>query len=379
MLFGLDGIPLSEPKTGVGHYTFELARALASVSPADEFEIISPREFLASPDEADWPPNLRLKRVQAGLLGRRWWAIGLARHLKKNPLALFHGTNYEVPLRRVCPSVVTVHDLSLFLHPETHEQRRVRRARRRLPLMLRAATMIVTPTESVRREVIERFHIAPEKIVAVPEATREIFQPFAEEETLPVRKRLGIAGDFLLFVGTIEPRKNLQTLLRAFAEILREDASLSHLQLVICGQKGWRTNEFFALLKESGISERIRLTGYVSDGELAALYSSCRAFIYPSLYEGFGLPPLEAMACGAPVIASRISSHAEVLGEGALFFEPHDAIQLARAIRGLLRDESERLRLALAGRKRAAEFSWERAASSTMEVYREAMRRHKAR
>jgi glycosyltransferase involved in cell wall biosynthesis len=287
MLIGIDGLSLSETKTGVGHYTFELARALALESASDEFELVSPRAFLAEDvDGSPVPPNLRLVRAETSLLSRRWFLFGLPRYIRRRGLALFHGTNYEVPLRSACPTVLTIHDLSLLLHPDTHESVRVRRARRRLPLMARAATMIVTPTASVRGEVCAHLGLAEAQVVAVPEAPRAVFQRQGEAETLATRKRLKVADDFLLFVGTLEPRKNLPVLVRAFREVLRETDS--RLQLVIAGQKGWLTDDIFAEVRESGLTESIRFTGYVTDRELCGLYSSCKAFVYPSLYEGAG-------------------------------------------------------------------------------------------
>lgn len=372
--FGIDGLPLSETKTGVGHYTFELAHALALCAPADQFELVSPRPFLAAANEADeWPPNLQAIQAQVGLLSRRWFLFGLSRYIKERRLALFHGTNYEVPLRKSCPTVLTIHDLSLLLHPETHEAQRVRRARRRLPLMTRAATMIVTPTESVRREVCAHLSVPSNRVVAVPEAPRAIFRPKNAAETLATRMRLGIEGDFLLFVGTLEPRKNLPTLVSAFREVLTE--TNSRLQLVIAGKTGWLTDDLFTQVRELGLAAHVIFTGYLPDDDLCVLYTSCRAFVYPSLYEGFGLPPLEAMACSAPVIASRIPSIAEVVGEAAVLVDPTDTAALSRSIIELLADENMRQLIASNGRQRALEFSWERTARLMRDVYDETLAR----
>lgn len=372
MRIGIDGLSLSETKTGVGHYTFELARALAHCAPADEFELVSPRPFLVEPNDADeWPSNLQAIQVQVGPLSRRWFLFGLSRYIKERRLALFHGTNYEVPLRKSCPTVLTIHDLSLLLHPETHEVQRVRRARRRLPLMTRAATMIVTPTESVRREVCTHLSVPGNRVVAVPEAPRAIFRPKNTAETLATRKRLGIEDDFLLFVGTLEPRKNLPTLVSAFREVLTK--MTSRLQLVIAGQTGWLIDDLFTQVRELGLANQVIFTGYLPDDDLCALYSSCRVFVYPSLYEGFGLPPLEAMACGAPVIASRIPSIAEVVGEAAVLFAPTDTAALSRSILELLADEKMRQQIATNGMQRAHEFGWERTAQLMREVYNEAL------
>jgi glycosyltransferase involved in cell wall biosynthesis len=396
MLIGLDAIPLTEPLTGVGHYTLELARAVASASPADEFELVYPSRYpqidLAC-DGEPLPPNLRAARVEVGLLGARWWLVGLPRHIRRRGFALFHGTNYEVPLRASCPTVLTIHDLSAYTHPATHLARRARRLRLRLPAMARAATHVITPTEAVRREACELLKLDPLKVSAIHEAPREGFRPLARAEAEATLKRLGVESDFLLFVGTIEPRKNLATLVGAFEQIdgeardgvagaskvsraeSRTSSRASSPQLVIAGQQGWLTRDLLARVEASPARSRIHFTGYVSDEDLRALYSTCLAFVYPSLYEGFGLPPLEAAACGAAVVASRIPAHLETLGEeSALLVAPEDADALARALTELIEDESLRRRLAIAGVRRAAEFTWERAARQTLEVYARALK-----
>jgi glycosyltransferase involved in cell wall biosynthesis len=371
MRVSLDAIPLAAPRTGVGHYTFELARHLALIARADEFELVSPFPFVAQisgQTKQDLPANLHTVQKQVGLLSRRWFAVGLPFYLRQAGSDLFHGTNYEVPLWSSCPTVLTIHDLSLLLHADTHERRRVRRGRTRLPLMARNASLIITPSESVRAEVSEHLRIDPLKVVSIPEAPRDIFRPASMEETSEVRRRLEIEDDFILFVGTIEPRKNLSTLVAAFEEILR---STTHRpRLVIAGRKGWLTDELFSQVRESDVKERLLFTGYLADEDLRALYSSCSAFVYPSLYEGFGLPPLEAMACGAPVITSRIPSIVETVGtDAARLVSPTDAKALARALVEILDNENERQRLSQMGRERAAKFSWEKTARATLGIY----------
>jgi glycosyltransferase involved in cell wall biosynthesis len=378
MLVGIDGLPLTAPRTGVGHYTFELARALASVEPSSQFEVIYPSTYppvsLESGSGAPLPDNLRISRIRVGLVGRHWWSVGLPRYIRKGKLDLFHGTNYDVPLWRPCATVLTIHDLSHLLHPETHEKRSVKRAQRRLPMMARAADAIVTPTESVRSEVCKLLKIGPEKVFAIPEAARACFHPLASAETADVRRKLNVGDDFLLAVGTLEPRKNLSLLVGAFEEV-RRARSESRTQLVIAGGRGWLSDPLFAAIEESPAKDSILLTDYLRDEDLRALYASCRAFIYPSVYEGFGLPPLEAMACGAPVIASRIRSLEETTGGAALLFEPGSVTELTRNILGLLGEENSRRALSIAGQRRAAQFSWEETARLTWKVYEEAMRR----
>lgn len=374
MLIGIDGIPLRDIKTGVGHYTFELARSLALAAPDDQFEMLSPFDFESSSEsenqKKEWPSNLGFTRVKVNLLERKWWIIGLPRYLKRHPFDLFHGTNFDIPLWRLRPTVVTVHDLSSILYARTHEARNARRGRRRLPIMIRSATQIVTPSESVRSEVADHFQVSGEKLTVVPPAARSIFRPLPPEQTAEPRGRLGVEDNFLLFVGTIEPRKNLVTLLNAYQEVLR--ATGPQPQLVIAGKSGWLTDEVFNTVRKLGIEERVRFTGYISDSDLCALYSSCRVFIYPSIYEGFGLPPLEAMACGAPVVTSSIPSIAEVVGDAAIVVAPGKVDDLAKVLVRLLGDEPERRRLSQAGLKRSEHFSWKRTAELMLGVYREA-------
>lgn len=385
MLIGFDGTPLGELKTGVGHYTFELARQLASLHPADQFVAVSHRQYVPAATDrfTDGLPNLHLSYIPVSRWTRHWWVVGLPSHLKRNAFTLFHGTNYDIPLRGDCPSVLTIHDLSTFVHPQTHEKVAVRRNRYRLPLMARKATMIITPTESVRAEVCERFRTSPPKVVAIGEAAREIFQRQSPERAMRTRARLGINDRFLLCVGTLEPRKNLPVLLQAYEllaarlEAFAGGEKMRAPQLVLTGRKGWLTNELTDMLQNSPVRERIHFTGYVTDEDLRDLYSSCLMMIYPSLYEGFGLPPLEAMACGAPVLASRIPAITEVVSDGksARLFDPTRADDLSAAMLELLENPQARDALGAAGLQRARSFSWQQAARSTYEVYLEALRR----
>ena len=373
MRIGLDGLPLTSPKSGVGHYTYELARALAAAEPATSFELTYPSTYAsisltAADDPRSCPANLKVERVPVGPLGRHWWSIGLPRYLRREKLQLFHGTNYDVPLRRHCATVLTVHDLSLLLHPETHPRRSVNRARRRLPLMARTADAIIVPTESVRSEVCEHLKISRDQVFAIPEAARASFWPSDVAEAAGVRKRLGVRENFVLAVGTIEPRKNLLLLINAFEELTRVQPD-SDLQLVIAGGHGWLSGPLFEALKMSTVRDRILLTDYLHDDDLRGLYTSCRVFVYPSIYEGFGLPPLEAMACGAPVVASRIPTLTETLGGAAHFFDPRSREQLVEAIIQVTTNDDLREPLLSAGLRQAEKFSWERTARLTLEVY----------
>ena len=344
MNIALDGMPLSSPLTGVGHYTAELARNLAIVAPSDSFTFISPQ----------------------GLLKKKWWSLGLPLHLLRNSFDLFHGTNYEIPFRSRRPTVLTIHDLSAMLIPEVHRQELVWRSNWRLPYMASLASRVITPSNSVKKELCEAVKIHPDKVVVTPEAPRPVFQRKEDPELL---WRLGIEGSFILFVGTIEPRKNLRRLVEAFDQMLR-NTSLSP-KLVIAGGKGWMMDDFGSFIDKKGMTDRVCLTGYLHDDELCTLYSTCTAFIYPSLYEGFGLPPLEAMACGAPVITSQTPALMETVGNAARLVDPKNVDDIAHAMTELLSDEKAREHYAELGSVRVKQFSWEQTALKTLEVYRE--------
>lgn len=351
MHIGIDGQPLTRVKTGVGHYTYELAQALTSISPADDFELITPSNN-----------------------SRSWWAFGLPLYCRRASIDLFHGTNFTIPLWGKCPSVVTIHDLSLLLYPETHERQLVRRARRNLPLMTRRAAAVITPSETVKREVCEVLKITAERVVAIPEAARPSFMPVFPTESAAVRHRLGIDDEFILFVGTIEPRKNVLNLLRAVDELFR--TTELRPQLVLAGGKGWLSEDVSSYLSTTDLKDRVVLTGYLEDEDLRALYSACRVFVYPSLYEGFGLPLLEAMACGAPVVTSNIPSIVETVGDVARLISPADFRDLAQGIACLLGDVAERETRSSAGIEHARKFSWEKTAAATLSVYRSVLKNY---
>jgi glycosyltransferase involved in cell wall biosynthesis len=368
MRIALDAIPLVAAKTGIGHYTDALAQSLARLHAGHEYVLLSPFDF---PFDAanGHPKNLSKQFFPVRSVFRKWWLAGLPAMLQISPLDLFHGTNYCVPLYAPCPTVVTIHDLSLFTQSQTHETANVTRGKRRMPLMARRASAIIAPSEWTKRETVEYLGIHPDKIHVIYEAAREGMKPLAPDACQPALDKYQIRRPYLLCVGTIEPRKNLLTLIRAYDELLRETEHRP--QLVLAGGRGWLCDEVFALVETLKLGDQVRFTGYVDEADLPALYSAARVFLYPSLYEGFGLPPLEAMACGAPVVASNASSLPEVVGEAGLTHDPNDARAITSAIVSLLGSEQTHEHFIRAGIERAARFSWDRAATETQALYEE--------
>jgi glycosyltransferase involved in cell wall biosynthesis len=368
MRIALDAIPLVAAKTGIGHYTDALARSLARIHTDHQYVLLSPFDFAFYAGNGT-PPNLSKQFFPVRSFFRKWWLMGLPAMLRLSPLDVFHGTNYCIPVFSPCPTVVTIHDLSLFTQSQTHEDENVRRGKRRIPLMARRATRIIAPSEFTRREIVQHFGVREDKIRVIFEAARDEMRPLAVSECQAAFAKYHIQPPYLLYVGTIEPRKNLLTLIRAYNELLKNTDHRP--QLVLCGGRGWLFDEVFKLVESFKLQDQVRFTGYVADEDLPALYSAAEIFVYPSLYEGFGLPPLEAMACGTPAITSDVSSLPEVVGGAGLMHAPEDSQALARHIATLLGDLTAREYFKRAGLEQAARFSWDRAARETQSLYDE--------
>jgi glycosyltransferase involved in cell wall biosynthesis len=348
----LEAASLSLSSGGLARYTAELVLALARQYPADEFILISDQPFPLPREEDQYfsPANLHLGGTPRNWLERRWWLWGLARQARRLQADVIHGPDFAVPYLPLRPSVLTLLDLSPWLDPGWHHA--AGRVKRRTPVLLKLKipTMVITISEAVRREAIERFGIHPDSIVAIPLAAARWLKP---EPITSVRP-------YFLFVGTIEPRKNVPALVAAWREVRRE----CDIDLVIAGR---HRADAPALPSEPGL----RVLGEVPASELSALYSGALALVFPSLYEGFGLPVLEAMQCGACVIASPAVREAG--GSAAVYAETHaELVECMRVAATQPQWLAERRALSLA---RAREFSWDRTAQRTYEVYLEARRR----
>jgi glycosyltransferase involved in cell wall biosynthesis len=348
MRVAIEAAPLGLTSGGLARYTASVGVALAEAFPGDEFVYVSDQPF-ALPQSG--PPNLTRGGGPRNSAERRWWLWGLNRELHRLRADVVHGPDFSVPYIPQYPSVLTLHDLSPWMDPGWHAE--ASRVRRRTPLLLELgiATMVLTVSETVRREAIERFRLRPERVVAAPLAASPLFRPV--EASGPVKP-------YFLHVGTIEPRKNLPALVEAWRALRRRH----DVDLVIAGRRRSDAPEIAA---EPGL----RLAGEVPDAELPALYSGATAFVCPSHYEGFGLPVLEAMKCGACVIASR--ALAETAGDAALYADCPRS--LAAAMATVLEQPERAAAMRSRSLERAKEFSWERTARATYEVYQEARRR----
>ena len=349
MRVAIDATPLTLSSGGLRRYTQELSAALAENFPQDQFFLVSDQTF-EMPGAA--PLNLRRGGGPRHPAERRWWLWGADRELRRLEVGLFHGTDFAVPYVPRRPSVLTLHDLSPWMDPAWHSD--AGRVRRRTPLLITwgVATMILTPSEAVRKQAIEKFRIRPERVRAVPHAASGCFRPVAPRPGPP----------YFLYAGTLEPRKNIPGLLAAWREVRREHA----VDLVLAGR---RRSDFAQLSAEPGV----QVIGEVSDQRLTDLLAGTLAFVYPSLYEGFGLPVLEAMQCGAYVITSRDPAITEVVQGAAVQAGSH--AELVRAMSDIAAHPEWAAACRERVLRRAADFSWRRTARLTHEVYEEAQRR----
>jgi len=286
--------------------------------------------------------------------------------------ALFHATEHLLlPFRRL-PTVLTVHDLIFDHLPQAHKWLNRRYLKLAMPLFTRRATHIIAVSEATRRDLIRLYGLPADKITVIYEAADPRFSPRNALERQTVRATYGLPARYILYVGTIEPRKNLLRLLRAWEPLYGAGEAPP---LVIVGKRGWLSGDFFAAVERSPARDGVIITGYLLDDDLPAVFSAATLFVFPSLYEGFGLPPLEAMACGTPVLCSNRSSLPEVVGEAALTVDPANVEAIRHAMRRLLRDAALREALRRKGLEQAARFSWQQAAEETLRLYRRLLAR----
>jgi glycosyltransferase involved in cell wall biosynthesis len=308
---------------------------------------------------------------------RLWTHVRLSWEMLADPPDLLFVPSHVLPLVHPRRSVVTVHDLGFLYHPEAHTLSQNFYLRWSTRHNARAATRILADSQATRRDLVRHYSIPDSKIAVVYPGRDETLAPVTDPALLSaVRARYGLAGLYLLYIGTLHPRKNLVRLVQAFGSFLQSSADgsgapVTSLQLVLAGQKGWLYDDILAQVRKLGLSDRVVLTGYVPDADLPALLSGALAFVFPSLYEGFGLPLLEAMACGTPAICSDASSLPEVAGDAALLVDPTDTEALADALARLVVDEGLRRELVERGFRQMQRFSWRRCAEETLRVLEE--------
>lgn len=367
MIIGYDARPIVYRWTGMRTYTVNLVRQLKRIAPWHNYDLYF---HGGQPDETAFSEPMSWRRASAPL-GWWWTFFSVPAALRCDQADLFHA-DYIVPPLASCRTVVTIHDATsmMFLEPAPFKVRMITNiltfiAAHRSPF-------VITASESAGEDIVRLFRVPARKIVVTPYGVDPAFQPIPKEQARRmVRERYGIVGRFILTVNFFRPRKNMHRLIPAFTRLKRDGAAVD--TLVLTGGATAAAREWLMRMVPADLADNVIFTGYVPDDDLPLLYSAASVFTFPSLYEGFGLPPLEAMACGTPVVCADASSLPEVVGDAGLLVSPRSVEALTDALRCVLEDASLSDRLIQRGLVRAREFTWERTAEQTLAVYNRVM------
>lgn len=360
MRIGIDARLFAYQPAGIGYYTKRLVAALADLPDPLQLTVFESRRQVG--------PLLSHGRVRRRRLWtpphHRWEQIGLALELFREPIDVLHSPDFIPPFYRRCRSVITIHDLAFVRYPNLLTPESLRYYRQ-VDRAIESADAIIAVSQCTKADLVELYGAPREKVVVIPEAADPFFRPRQEGEAVDVGV-LPTRAPFILFVGTLEPRKNLPTLLRAFQRLQRCGRP-EHLVLV--GQQGWLVDDLTDLIQSLGVADVVHRVGPLSMADLRATYWQASVLAMPSIYEGFGLPIVEAMACGTPVVASRAGALPEIVGDAGLLVDPMDDAALADALARLLEDDRLRADLRARGFQRVTGFRWERTARETYALY----------
>ena len=358
-------------KTGKGWYTYNLVREILKLNQPIPGSSHQSHEFIlytnAKKTSFDDLPNVTVKTIIAPSFA---WHFKVLKDLKQNPPDLFFApTSYIIPafLPKTIRSVITVHDLVAFIFPSTHQLKATLIEKFTLRRALKKTSAVFSVSDNTKNDLRQKFNYPEEKIFLTHCAPSALFfQEIKQADLDSISKYLHLPEKFILAVGTLEPRKNFATLINSFVIVKRKHPEY---KLVIVGKKGWHNYQMEALIRHHKLQREVIFTGYLADSELQKVYRLARVFVFPSIYEGFGIPPLEAMASGCPVISSNTSSLPEVVGDAGLLIEPKSAYKIADAICTIVDDEHIRTTLIDKGRVHATHFTWEESAKKAMEVF----------
>src|SRR6266404_1884024 len=362
MRFSVDAHAIGCHLTGNEVYIRNLLTEFARLDRRNEFFA-----YISKPGaELEIPSRFHRRQVSANPYKRL--AFDLPLRLRSDRPNLLH-VQYTGPVSCPAPLVVSVHDVSFLEHPQWFTRFRATQLKYTVKRTVHAAARVLTPSEFSRRAILRHYPIEESKVVVVPNAVSSAFRPIERQiASTAVEKKYHIGAPFVLTVGDLQPRKNHLGLLRAFEEVLRSHPHLPH-RLVFVGKETWYSKELHRAVNRSSIAQRVHFTGFVEDTDLVHFYAACDLFVFPSFYEGFGLPILEAMACGRAVACSSATAMPEVADGAAILFDPHSTSEITRAMADLLRDAELRARMERLGQQRVAHFSWQDSARKPLEVY----------
>jgi len=376
MRIGIDLSFLCEKKVGVDFYTFNILKHIAKLDTKNEYILYSCRRI---PEEF-----VRLSEINRNFVfkpspnrsGFRlfWTRFILPGILKRDGIDVFHAPCFWGPARCPCPMVITFFDMTSWLLPRLFTLKHRLFYAGVVPSLAGKASHLIAISENSARDMVKIFGIPRERIDVVYGAAEDIFKPVKDRTLVDkIKMKYNISSDYILYVGILEPRKNLPLLIRAFNWMVK-DKNAKH-RLVIAGRKGWGWKDIFRLVRKKGLEDKVVFTDYVEEKDLVPLYNGASVFVYPSLYEGFGLPPLEAMACGAPVVSSDVSSLPEVVGDAGILVNPYEKEELAKSIYEVINNPELKKKMISKGIERAKKFSWQTAARKTLALYEDVVRK----
>jgi len=353
--------------TGAHRYLHNLLTNLAKIDKENEYFV-----FVRHKEEFDKNEFRKVvfKSPRGHIFNPIWTNISLPLALKRNRIDVLHSPHTALPFIKMCPSVLTVHDLSFEVCPWDFriKSRLFLRATSRLVCL--SADKIIVPSTRIKKDLTRIYKISEDKIEVIYEAADEIFRPINREKASEeVERKYKIKDDFILHVGLLRPRRNILTLLKAFNK-LRSEYDVK-VKLVLVGPAGYKSDELFNFVAKHDLNEEVIQLDYVPDKDLLYMYNAAEMFVYPSLYEGFGLPMMEAMACGTPMLASNIQPMLEIVGNGGLFFDPHNVTEMSQKMYSVLTDDNLKLKLKEKALARTRDFSWEVNAKRTQKIYYE--------
>lgn len=378
MIIGIDANEANvERKVGISEYSFHLLEQLKKFSPSTDGSNFQFSIYLKEDPRKELPQESKGWQYRVLKPGKFWtqWRLPLDLYFRRPRPDVFFTTSHYAPRFSPVPTVVSVMDLSYLYFPEMFKARDLMQLKSWTSYSVKNAKKVITISNSSKFDIIKEYKIPEEKVVVVYPGIKPVSRPkphVCDMDT--IKAKFGISSDFILFVGTLQPRKNISRLIEAFSKVSGNEKIPHDLQLVIVGKKGWLYEEILKKPKELGLEEKVKFLNFVSDDELAVLYQQAVCFVLPSLYEGFGLPVLEAMKHGCAVITSNVSSLPEAGGNAALYVDPLDVNDISEKIQKLIVSKSLRYELKEKGEKQVEKFSWEKTAKETLKVLEEAGR-----
>ena len=364
-----------EERVGTGNYVYNLVKALAKIDSKNNYRL-----YLKKPVSKEFyfeQKNFHFRPLGSLTYRTFWSQMRLPVELFSHKPEILHiPAGHKIPPFQPCKTIVTIYDTAFltfknYFHPSVR-WRSVKFTRH----AIRHADRIIAISESTKKDITDFYEVNPDRIVVIYLGVEEIYRPLNDMDRInKIRQKYNVKSDYILFVGVLQPRKNISRLIKAFNSLLRRKEK--DYQLVIVGKKGWLYKEIFQTVKELRLEDKVIFTGYVPREEIPILMNGAKLFVFPSLYEGFGIPLLEAMACGTPVIASKVSSIPEIVGDAGCLFDPYNEKEITEVMFDVLSKEGLRKEMSKNGLERAKLFSWEKAARETLSVYEEVYKQNR--